>query len=74
MMDCPICGREMRVTPHLRMSTWTPAQILLVEKLRALGASSKLIQRVVGPGCTPHTISSLEARRRLERRGRSAAA
>lgn len=71
MISCPICGREMNVRPRARAELWTRQQVWLVRKLRATGASRKLIARVLG--CPPSSISGLEARLRHERRAGMAA-
>ena len=69
MIDCPICGREMPVTPRLGKHRWTAQQIWLVERMRALGASPKMCLRVLqGHDCSPRVINGLEHRRRRARK------
>jgi transcriptional regulator len=66
MIACPICGREMPVTPHYRREAWSAQQLWLVRRLRATGISQKAVARVLG--CHSRSIASLEARLRREQR------
>jgi hypothetical protein len=68
MIDCPICGRAMTVTPHRPGYRWTAQQVWLVEKMRALGASPKMCLRALQANCSPRVIEQLERRRRLSRK------
>jgi hypothetical protein len=57
-IDCPICGREVGVPPHVP-GRWSVKQRWLVTKLDAVGFSDKSIGRVMHAG--PTTIRNLLA-------------
>lgn len=47
-IDCPICGRELGIAPHVNGRAWMEKQIWLVAKLDAQGIPPKVIARVLG--------------------------
>lgn len=61
-LACPICGRQMRVTPHAKYDRWTAAQLQLVERLRGLGFTKKIVARVLQANLTPGAIDQIETR------------
>src|SRR5580765_8107479 len=67
-LACPVCGREMPVTPHRAGDRWTAQQVWLVQRLRALGATPKMCLRALQANCNPRVIEQLERRRRLSRK------
>lgn len=61
-LTCPICGRALRVTAHAKYDRWTKAQLRLVERLRGLGFTKKIVAKVLQADVTAGAIDEIEAR------------
>lgn len=62
MIDCPVCGSAMRVTPHASHARWTPEQLDVAKRLRGIGASKKVVVRVLQANITAAAIEEIEQR------------
>jgi hypothetical protein len=71
MIQCPLCGGlgMLPITPHRPGRPWTPTQVAVMRRLRALGMTAKATAKLLGDGNDPSAVHAVEHRQRQRERG-----